>query len=183
MPSYTQVFVVPPVKMLFLPSRVEALVGSTLTLPLQVKGQATPTDEPLPFQDCSRLMLDVSSTGQSVFNVTSHDSHLMHLPIGACTTLKAIALSPGYTRLTVTYKYKEILLHATVTIAAYLPLRPVDPEVIAVVTLGSSKNFVFEGGPDPWILDQSKFAEKCKYRITGKFGERFNLAFWQGSPN
>lgn len=156
--------------MLFLPSRVEALVGTALTLLLQVKGHAslvTPTnaDEPLlPFQDCSKLNLEVVSTDQSVFNVTSHDSHLMYMPTGACTTLKAFAQTPGHTRLTVTYKYRELVLQATVTIAAYLPLRPIDPEVIAVVTLGSSKNFVFEGGPDPWIVDQSKFAEtrKCK---------------------
>lgn len=155
---------VPPVKMSFLPSRVEALLGAILTLPLQVKGYASLTppmqpDDLLPFQDCSKLKLDITSTDQSVFNVTSHDSHLIHKPIGACTTLKAIALSPGHTRLTVTYRHRDILLQTTVTIAAYPPLRPVDPEAVAVVTLGSSKNFVFEGGPDPWILDHSKFTE------------------------
>ena len=41
-------------------------------------------------------------------------------------------------------------------------LVPVNPEVIAVVTLGSAKDFVFEGGPSPWILDRSKYYDKCK---------------------
>jgi len=35
--------------------------------------------------------------------------------------------------------------------------QPVDPEQEAVVTLGSSKEVVFSGGPQPWVLDSSKY--------------------------
>ncbi|WAR01840.1 PO210-like protein, partial [Mya arenaria] len=34
---------------------------------------------------------------------------------------------------------------------------PIDPEKEAVVTLGSSKEVVFSGGPQPWVLDSSKY--------------------------
>lgn len=33
----------------------------------------------------------------------------------------------------------------------------VDPVSVAVVTLGSSKDMLFEGGPRPWVLEPSKF--------------------------
>lgn len=170
----TQVFVVPPAVMTFLPSRVEALVGTTLTLPLQIKGHAGPatpsnTDNLQPFHDCSKLTLNVQSSDQSVFNVTSHDGSSLQLRYdGACTSLKATATTPGHTTITVTYNHRGVFLQAVVTIAAYPPLRLVDPEIIAVVTLGSSKNFVFKGGPAPWVQDQSKFVEKCESIINKK---------------
>ena len=158
---------VPPTLMTFLPSRVEALIGTNLSLPLQVKGRASlapPTHmdkDDIPFQDCSRLNLDIASSDKSIFNVTAHVRG-PSLPSGACTRLVATAVAPGNTKITVTYKHGDIFLQAVVTIAAYPVLRPVDPEVVAVVTLGSSKNFVFEGGPAPWILDQTRFEEKCE---------------------
>ena len=77
-------------------------------------------------------------------------------------SLKATAIRPGHTRVTLTYKHRNIFLEDVVTIAAYLPLVPVDPEVVAVVTLGSSKDFVFEGGPAPWVLDRSRYLQKCE---------------------
>lgn len=33
----------------------------------------------------------------------------------------------------------------------------VDPVSVAVVSLGSSKDMLFEGGPRPWVLEPSKF--------------------------
>ena len=84
------------------------------------------------------------------------------LPAGACVSLRAVAVKAGNCRVTVTYKYKETTLSASITVAAYNPLVPIDPEVVAVLTLGSSKNFVFEGGPAPWVLDRSKYYEECK---------------------
>jgi len=36
----------------------------------------------------------------------------------------------------------------------------VDPETIAVLSLGSSKVVTFHGGPLPWILDRSGYYEE-----------------------
>ena len=71
--SSLQVFVVPPSDMLFLPPRVEAVVGTTLSLPLQVRGAVTVGngDRSLePFSDCRRMSLSISSSEVSVFNIS-----------------------------------------------------------------------------------------------------------------
>uniref|UniRef100_A0A8C9X773 Nucleoporin 210 n=1 Tax=Sander lucioperca TaxID=283035 RepID=A0A8C9X773_SANLU len=74
-----------------------------------------------------------------------------------CSGVKAKALATGYTILTVSYTHGNVHLSAKITIAAYLPLRAIDPVSVAVVTLGSSKDMLFEGGPRPWVLEPSKF--------------------------
>lgn len=168
-PPLTQVFVVPPTEMSFLPSKVEALIDSHITLPLQVKGYASltpPTESSthenlsIPFSNCRKLKIDIQSSDSSIFNVTSDVASPSPAP--ACTLLTATALTPGHTRVTVTYEHRDIFLQAVVTIAAYSPLRLTDPEGVAVVTLGSSSFFVFEGGPAPWVLDKTKFRETCE---------------------
>ena len=164
--SYTQVFVVPPAEMTFLPSKVEAILGHTLHLPLQVKGYAFSKDNPnikttlLPFHDCRKLKVSLTSSENSIFNVSISPN--VSTTAGSCLMVDALALKAGHTRVTLTYKYEDIHIEASVTIAAYPDLVPVDPEVVAVITLGSAKNFVFEGGPSPWILDRSKYYDKCK---------------------
>ena len=69
--SFAQVYVVPPAQMLFLPSRVEAVIGHNLSLPVQVKGY---TDESkitlLAFPDCHRLEVEITTTDVTIFNIT-----------------------------------------------------------------------------------------------------------------
>ena len=158
----------PPSEMTFLPSKVEATIGHTLQLPLQVKGYAFSRESPgkktslLPFSDCRKMKVILSTTETSVFNVSVSPD--LSTTDSACLVLHALATKPGHTRLTLSYRYGDINLEASITIAAYPPLIPVNPEVIAIVTLGSSKDFVFEGGPAPWILDRSKYYDNCKLR-------------------
>lgn len=159
-------FVVPPAEMTFLPSKVEAILGHTLHLPLQVKGYAFSRENPgikttlLPFHDCRKLKASLTSSENSIFNVSVSPN--ASTTAGACLIVDAVASKAGHTRVTLTYKHEDIHIEASVTIAAYPDLVPVNPEVIAVVTLGSAKDFVFEGGPSPWILDRSKYYDKCK---------------------
>ncbi|KAL4669993.1 hypothetical protein H8959_008547, partial [Pygathrix nigripes] len=61
-------------------------------------------------------------------------------------------------------------LSAKITIAAYLPLKAVDPSSVALVTLGSSKEMLFEGGPRPWILEPSKFFQNVTAEDTDSIG-------------
>ena len=93
-----------------------------------------------------------------IFSSTGLES----IPEGACTFVKVFALKPGHTKLTVLYDHGSIHLETSITIASYPSLRPVDPETIAVVTLGSSKTVVFEGGPSAWVLDPSQYDRTCK---------------------
>ena len=39
----------------------------------------------------------------------------------------------------------------------------VDPDEVTVVSLASSKEVVFSGGPQPWILDPSKYSQTRKF--------------------
>ena len=89
-------------------------------------------------------------------------SGLSSLPPDACTFIKATSIKPGHTKLTLTYTHGLLELEASVTIAAYPVLRSIDPEDFVLVTLGSSKTVVFEGGPSSWVLDPSKYFRKCK---------------------
>ena len=57
--------------MAFLPTKVEAVVGASLVLPLQVKGYTDDGDRVLlPFADCRRLPLEITSQDTSVFNLS-----------------------------------------------------------------------------------------------------------------
>ena len=138
--NQTQVHVVPPAKMNFLPSVVEVPVGRILSLPLQILGYVDKDkSELLPFADCRQLQIFISLSDPSVFNVSVERGDIAAVPEGACLVLTALALGPGSTRVTVEYSYG----------------RSVAME--AVVALGTHKVFLLEGGPLPWVLDRSKF--------------------------
>ncbi|NWV66707.1 PO210 protein, partial [Malurus elegans] len=73
-----------------------------------------------------------------------------------CSGVIVKAEAQGYTRLVVVYTHGHVRLSASITIAAYLPLK-VSAPYVALVTLGSSKDMLFEGGPKPWVQEPSKF--------------------------
>ncbi|XP_045146070.1 nuclear pore membrane glycoprotein 210 [Echinops telfairi] len=150
-----QVYVIEPSSMEFTPCPVEARVGQTLALPLRISGlMPSGLGEVVPLSDCSHFDLVVEVENQGVFQPLPG-----RLPPGAehCSGVQVRAETQGYTTLLVSYKHSHIHLSAKITIAAYLPLKPVDPSSVALVTLGSSKEMLFEGGPRPWVLEPSKF--------------------------
>ncbi|GLD49968.1 nuclear pore membrane glycoprotein 210 isoform X1 [Lates japonicus] len=150
-----KVYVVEPVAMDFAPCPVEARVGLVLDLPLRIFGLLEEVEkERVMLSDCSHFDLQVEEETHGIFQmldgrlVPGHDH---------CSGVRAKALAPGYTLLTVSYTHGNVHLSAKITIAAYLPLRAIDPVSVAVVTLGSSKDMLFAGGPRPWVLEPSKF--------------------------
>ncbi|XP_060793096.1 nuclear pore membrane glycoprotein 210 [Neoarius graeffei] len=150
-----KVYVIEPVRMEFAPCVVEARVNLTLELPLRIFGQLNSEDgEKVTLSDCSHFDLQVQMENPGVFQLQQG-----RLPPGQqhCSGVRVQAISPGYTNLLVSYTHGNVHLSAKITIAAYLPLRAVDPVSVALVTLGSSKDMLFEGGPKPWILEPSKF--------------------------
>ena len=40
------------------------------------------------------------------------------------------------------------------------PFQPLDPESIAIVSLAASKTLVLTGGPQPWVLDPSRYYQE-----------------------
>ena len=83
----SQVYVVLPSTMVFLPSRVEAVVGGGMLLPLMVKGYTTETTPRLlPFYDCRQLNLKLVLSDKAIFNVTlekniGQNTHAHSLPL------------------------------------------------------------------------------------------------------
>ncbi|XP_031421461.1 nuclear pore membrane glycoprotein 210 [Clupea harengus] len=150
-----KVYVVEPVGMEFSPCAVEARVGAALELPLRILGLLdVEGEERVMLSDCSHFELQVQTENQGVFQMLEG-----RLTLGKdhCSGVRAQALAPGYTSVVVSYTHGNVHLNAKITIAAYPPLKAVDPASVALVTLGSSKDMLFEGGPRPWVLEPSRF--------------------------
>ncbi|XP_076874918.1 nuclear pore membrane glycoprotein 210 [Brachyhypopomus gauderio] len=150
-----KVYVIEPVGMEFSPCAVEVRVGLHLDLPLRFFGRLNwEAGERVTLSDCSHFDLQVETESQGIFKLLDGK-----LPPGQdhCSGVRVQALAPGYTNLLVSYTHGNVNLSTKITIAAYPPLMAVDPVSVAVVTLGSSKDMLFEGGPKPWVLEPSKF--------------------------
>ncbi|XP_066264893.1 nuclear pore membrane glycoprotein 210-like [Branchiostoma lanceolatum] len=151
-----KVYVLPPSDIQFLPSPVEAEIGTTLDLPLALFADLSQNPRVLHhYDDCRQLKMDFKFSDKAVFQLVEG---AVDSPVNtSCRAVQVKALTQGHTQLMATYRHGSVNLQATVTIAGYHPLKPVDPEKIAVVAIGSSKDVVFQGGPLPWVLDTSKY--------------------------
>ncbi|XP_078082042.1 nuclear pore membrane glycoprotein 210-like [Mustelus asterias] len=150
-----QVNVLRPVSIEFVQSRVEIEVGQTLDLPIMVYGLLdTDAMETVPVNDCSLMNLAVEMDKQGVFKVIQGrlEPDATH-----CTGICIQAESPGHTVLTASAGFLEVHFSSSITIASYHRLRAIDPVAVAIVTLTSSKEMLFEGGPRPWLLEPSGF--------------------------
>ncbi|XP_059511298.1 nuclear pore membrane glycoprotein 210-like [Stegostoma tigrinum] len=150
-----QVNVLRPVSIEFVQSRVEIEVGQTLELPIMVYGLLdTDALETVPVNNCTLMNLAVEMDKQGVFRVTQG-----RLEPGAahCTGISIEAETPGHTVLTASAGFLEVHFSSSITIASYHRLRAIDPVAVAIVTLASSKEMLFEGGPRPWVLEPSGF--------------------------
>jgi len=155
----SEVYVLQPKKMEFIPSVVEAQVDMTLSLPLAVASCIyTECQEFHVFTDCRSLPVTYTFSDPSIFKLVE-DNGDYEITAGSCMTVKLIALRPGFTTLTVSYEYGDIILKAAATVGSYLPLKVLDPVDIGVVSLCSAKNLMLEGGPLPWIVDTSGYYE------------------------
>ncbi|CAH1786082.1 unnamed protein product [Owenia fusiformis] len=148
-------YVTPPTDAYFVPSPVEAEIDSTLELPLAAFTNLPNGLGRHMFADCRFLPWKVTITDGNVF---THIEETLPILEESCTTIKVKALRLGHTQVIATYDYGGVHLRASVTIAAYKPLKAIDPDdQVAVVTVGSSKEVIFEGGPQKWVLDYSKY--------------------------
>ncbi|KAM6468057.1 nuclear pore membrane glycoprotein 210 isoform 2-T2 [Liasis olivaceus] len=150
-----KVYVIEPSNMEFIPCPVEAHVGEILDLPLKIIGVMNKeTNEMVTLSDCSHFDLVVNIENHGVFS--PFQGRLKPTP-EYCSGIRVKAETQGYSTLVVSYTHDHIHLSASITIAAYLPIKIIDPISAALVTLGSSKDILFEGGPRPWIQEPSKF--------------------------
>ncbi|NXA33455.1 PO210 protein, partial [Eudromia elegans] len=180
-----KVYVTEPSGMEFLPSQVEARVGQTLELPLRINGLTNvETGETVPLSDCSHFDLVVEVENRGVFRPLQGGR--LKPTADFCSGVRMKAETQGYTTLVVSYTHGHVHLSAGITIAAYLPLKTIDPPSVALVTLGSSKDMLFEGGPRPWVQEPSKFFRNITAEDTQSIGlslfgfptSRNNMQHW-----
>uniref|UniRef100_A0A669P513 Nucleoporin 210 n=1 Tax=Phasianus colchicus TaxID=9054 RepID=A0A669P513_PHACC len=167
-----KVYVTEPSGMEFIPCQVEARVGQTLELPLRINGLTNiETGERVPLSDCSHFDLVVEVENRGVFRPLQGR---LKPTADFCSGVRVKAETQGYTTLVVSYTHAHVHLSASITIAAYLPLKTVDPPSVALVTLGSSKDILFEGGPRPWVQEPSKFFRN----VTAEDAESIGLSLF-----
>ncbi|XP_078278924.1 nuclear pore membrane glycoprotein 210-like [Rhinoraja longicauda] len=150
-----QVNVLRPVSIEFAQSRVEAEVAQSLYLRIMVYGLKEPDDmETVPVNDCSLMNLAVDMDKQGVFSIIQGK---LEPDATHCTGVFVQAETPGHTLLTASATFLEVHFSSSISIASYHRLRAIDPVAVAIVTLTSSKEMLFEGGPRPWVLEPSGF--------------------------
>ncbi|NXA45266.1 PO210 protein, partial [Nothocercus julius] len=180
-----KVYVTEPSGMEFLPCQVEARIGQTLELPLRINGLTNvETGETVPLSDCSHFDLVVEVENRGVFRPLQ--GRRLKPAADFCSGVRMKAETQGYTTLVVSYTHGHVHLSASITIAAYLPLKTIDPPSVALVTLGSSKDMLFEGGPRPWVQEPSKFFRNITAEDTQSIGlsllgfpmSRNNMQHW-----
>ncbi|XP_044881226.1 nuclear pore membrane glycoprotein 210 [Mauremys mutica] len=163
-----KVYVTEPSGMEFTPCQVEARVGQILELPLRINGLVNiETSEMVTLSDCSHFDLVVEVENRGVFKPLQGR---LKPSSDFCSGVRVKAEAQGYTTLVVSYAHGHVHLSASITIAAYLPLKTIDPSSVALVTLGSSKDMLFEGGPRPWVQEPSKFFRNITAEDTESIG-------------
>ncbi|PIK62157.1 putative nuclear pore membrane glycoprotein [Apostichopus japonicus] len=166
------VYVQAPTEMQFIDGQVEVMVGDELHLPLAMFGEVLENGKKIRISmtDCSMVALRSSIADENIFEpIDSRED--VELPPGACTFIHVRALKPGHTQVRVVLDQVKPPVEALVTIAAYKELLALDPDSVAIVTPGSSKTVVFQGGPQPWVLDPTQYFE----RLNGEKAEHVSI--------
>ncbi|CAI9723077.1 Hypothetical predicted protein [Octopus vulgaris] len=150
-----KVAVLPPTKIKLLPSKVEAEINTKLLLPVAMFADFEGAEKA--FEDCRHLKLSVKFSDKTSFDLIPDHAGSVDTEKISCTSIQLLAKQPGSCRITVTYQGSHKILQASVTVAAYKPLVAESP--LSIVTLGSSKDILFSGGPQPWQLDPTEYFE------------------------
>ncbi|KAL7886679.1 hypothetical protein AOLI_G00044000 [Acnodon oligacanthus] len=192
--AFGQVLVVRPVWLKLMPQQGDCKTGEKIYLPLAVWGTQDTSDTHsqgrtnfkmrhdantypqsdtakssqawnesfLSVLDCSHLSLHVHTEPAGVFIPTSGS---VSPGSGFCGGVCLEAVAQGHTHVTVTVETDRGNISASAALAAYSPLRALFSEVL--LTVGSSRLLVFEGGPQPWPLAPTRFFSSAQAQPEG----------------
>lgn len=131
---------------------LEVEVGSRLNIPVSFMAANKRR-----FTSCSQLPYTQSLEDRAIFDV-SREGDPKELHQDACTHVALEGKNVGFSKLTVSYSYPShqgnsvFELNDDVTVAAYDPLKPAQPDSgTAILAVDSSLHVVWSGGPQPWI--------------------------------
>ncbi|EGC32478.1 hypothetical protein DICPUDRAFT_155557 [Dictyostelium purpureum] len=135
-----------PDQIVFSPSQVEVEVGKKLSLSTKLLSKHLPKG--IHFDSCSINNLEWKVEDDKSFQILPQDNvDQQKKSSDLCSTREFLALKEGSTVISVQYKgMKE-----DIRIFAYPPLKSDHNEVL--LSLGSSDDVYFSGGPEPWYLE------------------------------
>uniref|UniRef100_H2XQ25 BIG2 domain-containing protein n=1 Tax=Ciona intestinalis TaxID=7719 RepID=H2XQ25_CIOIN len=138
-----EVMVLPVVKIEFAKSRREAQLETFLDLYIVLYAMV---DKSLvPVVDCRNTGITWRVHDSAIFEEDENQDLSTHNST-ACMGKRFRAVGEGHTMATVSYKQ----VGADGNIAAFPPLKAIDPPILAVLSLDSSKTLRFSGGPNRW---------------------------------
>ncbi|XP_075043553.1 nuclear pore membrane glycoprotein 210-like [Mixophyes fleayi] len=179
----SKVLVISVISLELLLSNADTQVGQEIHVPVVVYGNYLRSSVPL--INCSLLALQISTDRAGVFNVLE-DRCTFSPP--SCSCVKLLAQNPGQVKLKVGVTTDDGEYYNESMFSAYSPLKvpllpqsiplkdrdfncncrqcerhnAVDPVQTALLSLYSTKEMVFEGGPRPWLLDPTRFFIELK---------------------
>ncbi|XP_070641695.1 nuclear pore membrane glycoprotein 210-like isoform X9 [Bos indicus] len=153
-------------KMELLPFHADVEIGQIIEIPIAMYHVNKETTEAIAFTDCSHLSLDLNMDKQGVFTLLKEG--IQRPGPAHCSSTHIAAKSLGHTLVTVSVTDYEEYLESSATFAAYEPLKALNPVEVALVTWHSVKEMIFEGGPQPWILEPSRFFLELSMEKTEK---------------
>ncbi|XP_060270312.1 nuclear pore membrane glycoprotein 210-like isoform X5 [Ovis aries] len=153
-------------KMELLPFHADVEIGQIIEIPIAMYHVNKETKEAIAFTDCSHLSLDLNMDKQGVFTLLKEG--IQRPGPTSCSSIHIVAKSLGHTLVTVSVTDYEEYLESSATFAAYEPLKALNPVEVALVTWHSVKEMIFEGGPQPWILEPSRFFLELSVEKTEK---------------
>ncbi|OWK04836.1 hypothetical protein Celaphus_00001967, partial [Cervus elaphus hippelaphus] len=153
-------------KMELLPFHADVEIGQIIEIPIAMYHVNKETKEAITFTDCSHLSLDLNMDKQGVFTLLKEG--IQRPGPTHCSSAQIAAKSLGHTLVTVSVTDCEEYLDSSATFAAYEPLKALNPVEVALVTWHSVKEMIFEGGPQPWVLEPSRFFLELSVEKTEK---------------
>ncbi|XP_020742988.2 nuclear pore membrane glycoprotein 210-like isoform X7 [Odocoileus virginianus] len=153
-------------KMELLPFHADVEIGQIIEIPIAMYHVNKETKEAITFTDCSHLSLDLNMDKQGVFTLLKEG--IQRPGPTHCSSTHIAAKSLGHTLVTVSVTDYEEYLDSSATFAAYEPLKALNPVEVALVTWHSVKEMIFEGGPQPWVLEPSRFFLELSMEKTEK---------------
>ncbi|KAG8201918.1 hypothetical protein JTE90_027395 [Oedothorax gibbosus] len=145
----------PVVDLEILPDAVEAELNSTLALPIAMYGHL-PGKKLKMFNNCTEVTLNIEIDENQKLIIEKDVTSVVKST--ACRNVDLKCTGNGFNRVRVKYEREDISLKKAAIVACYRKLKVIQPANEAVITVGSSLNVVFEGGPRPWPLCRTHFA-------------------------
>ncbi|XP_011500196.1 PREDICTED: nuclear pore membrane glycoprotein 210 [Ceratosolen solmsi marchali] len=139
--------VLEPKKLEIIQYNMEAAVGEVIHLHIALFGESYDGSEfrLIPFNDCQDLFFEVDIPDGNFIAIESEAVEPVSI---ACATISIVSQIIGVSKVSVTYGRN---LTDNITVSAYEPLIVVHPvKAETVLSVGSSRNIIFKGGPQAW---------------------------------